>query len=140
MKENEIRELLASNLSIVLPELSLIEKEYYLPKTKGTRGYIDILAKHKNGYYVIIELKRNENSARQAIHELIKYSEGLKEKLSLKESEIELYLVSTDWKELLIPFSSFAEISKNQVKGFNISINNLKTISIHEITPLVFGK
>ena len=136
MKENEIREILASKLSIVLPALSLIETEYYLPKTNGTRGYIDILAKHENGYYVIIEVKRSENSARQAIHELIKYSEGLKERLSLKDSEIELYIVSSDWKELLIPFSSFAESSKNQVKGFNISINNLNKIEIDAIKPL----
>lgn len=136
MKESKIREILANNLNSLFPELSLIKTEYYLPKTKGTRGYIDILAKHSKGNYVIIEIKRSENSARQAIHELIKYSEGLKEKLILKDSEIELYIISTTWKELIIPFSSFKETSHNEVSGFKISLNNANDIDIETIDTI----
>jgi hypothetical protein len=136
MKEYEIREILATNLSTLFPELNSVKTEYYLPKTEGTRGHIDILAKHKNGYYVIIELKKSDNTARQAIHELIKYSEGLKEKLSLKDSEIQLYLISTNWTELIIPFSSFSESSIHPVSGFKLLIDDSKNISLDKIIPL----
>lgn len=136
MKENEIRTILADNLSTFFPELTLVEVEFYLPKTKGTRGYIDILATHKKGNYVIIELKRSENSSRQAIHEIIKYSEGLKEKFSLKNSEIELYIISTLWNELLIPFSSFKVTSSNQVFGFKLVIDDSKKITIESVEAL----
>jgi RecB family endonuclease NucS len=77
--ENIIRDYLADNLSVICNDLSLIKKEYYLPNILGTRGFIDILAKDNKNNYVIIELKRTNEASREALHEILKYVEVLKQ-------------------------------------------------------------
>ncbi|EGO9011334.1 DUF91 domain-containing protein, partial [Enterococcus faecalis] len=72
--ESHIRDYLAENLNFLSDELSLIGKEYLLPNNDGTKGYVDLLAKDKQGNYVIIEIKRSNQAARQALHEIFKYS------------------------------------------------------------------
>jgi hypothetical protein len=139
MNENVIRDKLANQLSTFFPELELIKTEYFLPKTDGTRGFIDILARSDKGNYVIIELKRSDNSARQAIHELIKYTEGLKNKLDLKESEIELYLISTEWNELLIPFSSFKEKANYTVSGYKLMIDGGRLMDCQSVQAIALA-
>ena len=58
MSEAKIRDELAKNLSIFGMGLQLIDIEYYLPNARGTRSFVDILARDEEGRYVIIELKR----------------------------------------------------------------------------------
>jgi hypothetical protein len=132
--EAVIRDQLALNLSILEDGLTVVSLEYPLPNMEGSRGYIDILAKDKYGHFVIIELKRSNQAARQAIHELCKYPSLLRQQLGLPAHEIRCILVSTEWHELLRPFSDFARIFDYPADGFEIEINNDgKPISAHKI-------
>ncbi|MEH6735491.1 MAG: endonuclease NucS domain-containing protein [Shewanella sp.] len=137
MSESKIRDKLISNLSIFDMGLELVGKEYFVPNSEGTRGFIDILAKDNYGRYVIIELKRSNSSARQAIHEVLKYIEGLKENKSLKDDEIISLIVSTEWDELMIPFSSYVKTCKSETIGFKLCVDKaLNPISVLKVSPI----
>ena len=69
--EDTIRNWLAQNLSFIAPELSLIRTEFPLPDHIGSKGFIDILAKDVFNNFVIIEVKRANNSARDTITEIL---------------------------------------------------------------------
>ncbi|MBO0469479.1 DUF91 domain-containing protein [Enterococcus sp. DIV0242_7C1] len=122
--ESHIRDYLSENLNFLSDELSLIGKEYLLPNNDGTKGYVDLLAKDKQGNYVIIEIKRSNQTARQALHEIFKYSALLKRNLYIKQSEIRVILISTTWNELLVPFSQFVLETDLLVEGYEIEVNN----------------
>ena len=135
--ESEIRDLLVKRLDIFGEGLELIDKEAYLPNKLGTKGFIDILAKDKYGRYIIIELKKSGPASREALHEVLKYIEGLKANKKLKDSEIRVFIVSTIWDELLIPFSSFHKKSKCPVEGFLLKIDeNGEPSSVSKIIPV----
>ncbi|WP_052754430.1 endonuclease NucS domain-containing protein [Calothrix sp. 336/3] len=135
--ENIIRDYLADNLSIISSNLSLIQKEYYLPNRLGTRGFIDILAKDNKNNYVIIEIKRSNEASREALHEILKYVEALKQNKEVIESEIKVIIVSTEWKELIVPFSSFANRVNFYIQGILIEVNDVNyPTSVKEISPL----
>ena len=72
-REKTIRDLLVTRLDLVEPGLVHVETEHKLPNVHGSKGSIDILARDALGHRVIIELKRSNDSARAAIHELCKY-------------------------------------------------------------------
>ena len=135
--EDTIRDYLAEDLSIISPELTLLEKEYYLPHTAGTRGFVDLFAKDNRNRYVIIELKRSKEASRETLHEILKYVEALKENKTVNESELRVIVVSTEWKELLVPFSSFIKRVCFTVEGFLLNVDDqLHPISCERITPL----
>lgn len=137
VNETRIRDRLAKNLSVINGELTFIDKEVYLNNLKGTRGFVDILAKDNQSRYVIVELKRSNASSREALHEVVKYFEAIKENKSLKDDELIVYIVSTEWQELIVPFSKFvSEVSFN-VKGFELLVNdNGDPTTAIEVTPL----
>jgi RecB family endonuclease NucS len=93
--EKVIRTNLAKNLSFIDSNLILIKEEYYLQNYYGSKGYIDILAKDSDNNCVIIELKRSNQSARQALHEITKYHSLLQQNLHVKDSEIRTIIIST---------------------------------------------
>ncbi|MCR9170949.1 MAG: endonuclease NucS [bacterium] len=135
MKESKVRDLLINQLEIFESGLEFLDKEKYLPNVEGTRSFIDILAKDRQGKFVIIEVKRANASSRQAIHELLKYVEAIKENKSLKEDELRLMVVSTVWNELLIPFSSFVQRVNLDTKGFQIDfLADKKTYKAIEVS------
>jgi Endonuclease NucS len=135
--EDTIRDYLAEDLSIISSELTLLGKEYYLPHTAGTRGFIDLFAKDNRNRYVIIELKRSKEASRETLHEILKYVEALKENKTVNESEFRVIVVSTEWKELLVPFSSFIKRVCFTVEGFLLNVDDqLHPISCERITPL----
>lgn len=137
MSESKIRDELASNLSILDNDYRLVEKEHYLPNAQGTRGFIDILATNTNNQHVVIEVKRASSSSREAIHEILKYIEGIKENKGVNDDEIVVVIVSTTWKELLVPFSSFVKRVKFNVLGYHISVSeDFKILSAIQVTPL----
>jgi len=121
--EEKIRDKLSLNLTLLEEGLTLLNIEEYLPNKQGTRGFIDILAKDSQNRYVIIELKRTKASSREALHEILKYIEGIKENKSLKDDEIIAYIVSTEWDELLIPFSSFISKVPYSVIGYKLEVD-----------------
>jgi hypothetical protein len=131
MKENEIRDKLVANLQIINEDYQFLNKEKYLPNEIGTKSFIDIFAKRSNGKYVIIEIKRSDAASREAIHELFKYLEAVKKNLSCNSDEIELVVVSTEWDELLVPFSSFISHIDLNVFGYKLTVDESK------IKPLV---
>lgn len=121
------------NLSILNYNYQFLEKEKYLPSEIGTRSFIDILAHDGNGKYIVIELKKSNTAAREAIHELLKYLEAVKENLAVKADEIELIIVSTEWDELLVPFSSFVSNVDLKVEGFKLFISDDNNLSARKI-------
>lgn len=120
--EEQIRDFLADNLDFISPQLTLIQKEYYLPAKIGSKGYVDILAKDNFNNFVIIEIKRSEQAARQAISELLKYQGLIKQKYKAKQSEIKLVIISTSWNELIRPFSEIFE--SVFISGFKIDLDS----------------
>lgn len=127
MKKNDeavIRDYLVNNISFIETGLEFIDKEYKLDNPLGTRGFIDILAKDTNSNIVIIEIKRSDNTARQALHELCKYAALVKQALHLRNSEIRLIIVSTEWDELIVPFSEFYQETSYNLEGCRIEVDN----------------
>ncbi|EKN4068023.1 endonuclease NucS domain-containing protein [Yersinia enterocolitica] len=122
--EAGIRDKLVKNLGIFNEGLEYIDKEKYLPNYFGGKNFIDILAKDKLGRYVLIELKRSRPASRQALHEVLKYFEAIKDNFSLKDDEIILYIVSTDWTELIVPFSKFLNDTKCALYGFQLYLDD----------------
>ena len=121
--EATVRDSLASHLEILEHGLVLIEKEYRLPNTLGSSGRIDILAKDEFGNRVIIEVKRSDASARQALHELFKYSSLYRDKEGLRPGNVRSILVSTEWRELRVPFAEYLRIAQAQCEGFELEVD-----------------
>lgn len=121
--ENTIRDRLAENLDILEPGLTFIDKEFYLDNCFGTNGRIDILAKDEFNNYVIIELKRSNQAARQGIHELFKYLSILSSQLGVSNSSIRAIIVSTEWNELRVPFTEYLKVTPYSTKGIQLFID-----------------
>jgi hypothetical protein len=134
--EDKIRDELAGKLDLFGMDLELVSKEHYIPEINTTKSFIDILAKDNENNYIIIEVKRSNQSSRQAIHEVIKYTEAIIDKYNVTQGEVKSIIVSTEWKELFVPFSAFVNESKNTTLGFEISVNeDFRITSINQITP-----
>jgi hypothetical protein len=99
-KESELRDWLSENLHKIEPGLVLIAKEFHLKGYENSSGFVDILAKDQYGLHVVIELKRSESTAREAAHELIKYTHLLRQEYGIGNEDVRCILVSTDWREL----------------------------------------
>ncbi|RMO83536.1 hypothetical protein ALQ34_02300 [Pseudomonas syringae pv. maculicola] len=135
--ESIIRDKLAVNLEILEAGLQLLDIESYLPNRQGTRGFVDLLARDKNGKYVIIEIKRSKSASRDALHEVLKYLEGLKSNYSIRESELRVFIVSTEWDELLVPFSSFIKRISIVTQGFSLEVDSEHTpVRATPVSPL----
>lgn len=130
--EDKIRDVLAGNLDLFQMDLELIETEFYIPQINTTRSFIDILARDSENNYVIIEVKRSNQSSREAIHEIYKYTEAIIDRYKVTPEEVKAIIVSTEWKELYVPFSAFANESKNTINGFELSIRD--DFSIESLT------
>lgn len=123
MHEHHIRDYLIENIKLLSPELTFLDKEFKIEPTDGSRGYIDILATAL-GKYVIVEIKRSDQSARSTTNEIAKYVEGLKRKLSLNNDDIRVVVVSTHWKELTVPYAYMAKRLGIPCDGYLIEWNN----------------
>ena len=106
--ERLLRDKLAKNLTLIEPDLRLVETEYAMPNAHGTRGYVDILARDGHGSWVVVELKRSDSAARHALHEVTKYTELLGRERGLRHDRVRAVIVSTTWRELLVPVSNMA--------------------------------
>lgn len=143
MTESELRDLIATNVSILEPGLTLLKKEQYIPSALGTKSYIDLYARDRAGHHVLIELKRSNAAAREAIHEIHKYVEGVKKHLGARDDEIRVLVASTEWKELIVPFSRFATDTTLAVNGLQILIDvvtNGVTVTHVTILPISKGR
>ena len=121
--EATIRDNLANDLEVLEAGLALIETEHSLKNAQGTSGRIDILAKDRFGNRVIIEVKRSDASARQALHELFKYSSLYRAKEGLPYGSVRSILVSTEWNELRVPFAEYLRVAEAQCEGFELDVD-----------------
>jgi hypothetical protein len=118
--EDKIRDYLADHLELLETRLSFVDKEYVLSSPFGAGGRIDILARDICGNVVIIEIKRSDQAARDALNEIHKYTALFRVSQGIDESRIRLIVVSTDWHELRLPLSEFADITPYPVDAISI--------------------
>lgn len=133
--ENGLRDELAKDLSIIEPELVLIDTNYPVESAQGASGALDILAKDRHGSYVIIEVKRSDTAARQALHELSKYLAAFMTSQAVDEHKLRCFVVSTLWHELDVPLSYFASTVNVDVKGFEVSASAGKIKVAERVLP-----
>ena len=137
MKESALCDLIAQHINKLKPGLTLLQKEQYIPNEHGTKSFIDLYAKDEKRRHVLIELKRSTTASRQAIHEVIKYVERVKQYFGAKDSEIHVIIVSTDWSELLLPFSRFYADTGFSIEGIQIDISEDNIdFQVQSIAPL----
>jgi len=142
INEATLRDKLAKKLDVLEPNLRLLDKEAYLPHPFGTRSFVDLLAIDSANRYVLIELKRSAESSREAIHEIYKYIEAAKSHLGVREHEVRVLLVSTEWRELIVPFSRFVKDTNISVSGLILKIDDKTNLSCTpiELLPFTHGR
>jgi hypothetical protein len=122
--EDDIRDFLSANVGCIEPGLVFRKKELYIPNELGTRSFIDLVATDLRGHWVLIELKRSAAASREAIHEILKYVEGVKKYLAVRDHELRVIIASTEWKELLIPFSKLVEQTQIAIAGVHLVVSD----------------
>ncbi len=138
--EADIRDSLAACLTDIEAGLTLVDTEVPLPNAIGARGRIDILANDRFGNFVVIEVKRADQTARQALHEVLKYAELLTREHGIESHRIRLVIASTTWHELTVPFSALARVSPYQLDGVTLTVDasgGVVSISPVEALPAV---
>lgn len=131
--EARIRDFLAENLDLLEQGMVLLGKEYSVGSDLGSRGYIDLLAKDRLGHFVVIEIKRSNQAARNALHELTKYTALLKSSLGIPIERIRALLLSTEWHELAVPFSEHLKAVEVPTEGYVLVADENGTVS--SVTP-----
>ena len=135
--ESQLRDYLSNHLDLLEPNLKLVGIEYHIPFACGSSGRIDILATDYEGNYVIIEIKKSSATAREAVQEVFKYYEILKEYLHLASHEIRLFIVSTHWNTLLIPFSVAWSQTNINLLGYSVELDNQnKVCRVSKVDPV----
>jgi hypothetical protein len=122
MTEAALRDRLATCLDLVEPGLTFRAVEFRLPNRYGASGKIDILATDRFSATVIIEIKKSNQTAREALHELHKYLGLIKLDHGLRDSQLRGILVSTEWNELVVPFSEFSRTAPWAIDGFRLIV------------------
>lgn len=115
--ESRIRDYLADHLSLLEPGLELVQREFALKSELGAGGFIDILARDQHGHFVVIEVKRSNQAARSALHELTKYVALLRIALGIRLDQMRALLVSTEWHELAVPFGEYQKACEVPTEG-----------------------
>lgn len=127
--EARIRDYLAKNLNVIARDLTLVRTEFPLSNSAGAGGSIDILARDLAGHYVVIEIKRSDQTARAALHELTKYVALLKSTLGVRPDQIRALLLSTEWHELAVPFSEYRRICEVPADGYELTVASDGTVT-----------
>jgi|GEM_PF-4157913 len=123
VNEAKVRDYLVNNLSLIEPNLEFKGKEVSLKNKLGAGGRIDILARDQFGIFVIIEIKKSDKTAREAIHELFKYISLFQTEYGLNSDKCRCILLSTEWHELVVPFSKFSRNVGYHVDGYQLTLN-----------------
>jgi hypothetical protein len=124
LDEAELRDYLADHLDMVEAGLTLLKTEFLVPNAYGAKGFIDIFARDSLGNVVMIELKRSDASSRTALHELHKYIALLRAEHGLEAHSLRCMICSTEWLELLVPFSEFARSVSYSVDGLRLHLRD----------------
>lgn len=135
--EDKIRDFLAAHLDILEDGLRLVQTEYLITNTWGADGRIDIVARDKFAHIVVIEVKRSNQAARQALHEICKYTALFRQQQGLDQTQVRVMVVSTDWHELRVPFSEYAEATPYPLQGLSIQVEADGTVTKAEPITLL---
>ncbi|MCU1752788.1 endonuclease NucS domain-containing protein [Pseudomonas sp. 6D_7.1_Bac1] len=135
--EDELRDHLAQNLTIIESGLRLIRTNFVVDNPLGVGGAFDILGRDQFGNFVIIEVKRSDQAARQALHELSKYIALFMEDQKVDSHKIRCFVVSTHWHELDVPLSLFKDSCPVEVKGFEVTAVGKTVITKERPLPKV---
>ena len=134
--EANIRDRIAANLDLIEQGLTLVETEFHLPNRQGASGFLDIFACDAADKLVIIEIKRTDAAAREAIQELYKYVPLLRERFLVKTTDVRLILLSVEWHELATPYAEFAASAPFEVTAGAIILDvNGIPVAIKPIIP-----
>lgn len=138
VREDHIRDKLADQLALIEDRLSPIRTNYPLPNSEGTSGRVDILARDRYGVFVVVELKRSNKTAREALHEIMKYTELLQRELGVDRSEIRAVIISTHWDELLVPFGHLKRGWSTELRGYQLTLkeDGITPLTATQVTPL----
>lgn len=135
--EDELRDALASDLTVIEEGLRLVDTNYTVLNPCGANGIFDILAKDDFGNFVIIEVKRSNQASRQALHELSKYISLFMEDQKVDQHKIRCFVVSTEWHELDIPLSYFKKNMPVDVEGYGVTaVNGKIAVSLRNLPPV----
>jgi len=135
--ESDVRDSLSRKLDVLEKGLQFVGTEVPLRNSDGSYGRIDILARDPFGFRVVIEVKRSNQAARQAIHELFKYASLLVSQQGLNQEDVRCIIVSTEWHELKTPFSTFARTAPFSVQGYKLEVSQSgEALSASAIEPL----
>lgn len=135
--ESAIRDHLITQLDLIEPGLILVAREHYLKNTSGASGFLDIFARAANGQLVIIEIKRTDAAAREALQELFKYAALLRQNYLVRDDAYRLIVLSVEWHELITPYSEFARRTPYEMSaGVIVLGTDGLPIRIDPITPL----
>jgi hypothetical protein len=121
--ESRLRDMLAENLDTLEPGLRLHDIEHRLENAVGAGGRMDILARDRHGLYVVVEVKRSDSTAREALDEIAKYTELLRREQGIPPEKIRAIIASTTWHELLIPASNFARDWSHDLRGYRLLVD-----------------
>jgi hypothetical protein len=136
--EANIRDHIAANLDLIEQGLTLVKTEFHLPNRQGASGFLDIFARDAADKLVIIEIKRTDAAAREAIQELYKYVPLLRERFLVKTTDVRLILLSVEWHELATPYAEFAASAPFEVTAGAIILDvSGIPVAIEPIIPAV---
>lgn len=133
-----IRDEIAARPEMIEHGLRTLATNYHLPNSEGTRGFVDVLAQDRRGMYVVIEAKRSDSTAREALHEVLKYCELLKRERGLRSDQVRAVIASTTWRELLVPFSELVRTCAYPIEGVELSLGSSPpdSITAKSVDPL----
>lgn len=122
--ESLIRNAIEARPELIEPGLVTVKANYHLENSEGTRGFVDVLARDHRGLFVVIEVKRSDSTAREALHEVLKYCELLRRERGLRADQVRAVIASTTWRELLVPFSELTRTSEYPIEGVELSLGD----------------
>ncbi len=122
-RETDVRDSLATRLDLIEEGVQLVDTEVALPNAVGTKGFVDILGRDRLGNIVVIEVKRSDQTAREALQEVLKYVELLRREHGHPEHRLRLVIASTSWRELTAPFSALARFCPYPLLGVQLDVD-----------------
>jgi len=142
--EAHVRDSLSLNLGLIEDGLRLVETERHLPNAVGARGFVDVFARDRFGNFVVIEVKRADQTARHALHEILKYAELLQREHGIPAHRLRLMIASTAWHELTVPFSALVRFCPYPLDGFALTVTDDGAVaavnSVSSLPPSVRGR
>ncbi len=133
--EERIQKHLAANLGLLESHLKLIDEKYRITYGKNW-GEIDILARDRANVFVIIEIKRSRQTAREAMQEAHKYAELLHRVHGVGPEDVRIIIAATEWSDLILAFSNMVRTVPYHVTGYELKLENEVPRAAVKVNPL----